>query len=232
MSRRYGENNQMINRFGLLGVAGFLSYAAAVVFSPLAYPGYEWKSRAVSDLSAANAPSLGLWNQLIVLYSICGIACITLVCVYIQGKLDRPLRGGIYLFAVMQWVSAVGYGMFPLSGSGNTEAVQNTPDAMTTLLAGPVSDIMHIVVTVLVVLLSIASLLVILIAGYRKKRHLSLAIWATIALMMMFVGAIGTGAAPKEVFGVFERFSLFAATGFNAVLGVYLFRGFETKPAH
>ena len=229
MSRRYGKNNQIFNRFGLLGVVSFLSYAAAVVFSPLAYPGYDWKSRAVSDLSAVNAPSLGLWNQLIVLYSICGIACITLVCVFIQGKLSLPLRGGIYLFAVMQWVSAVGYGMFPLSGSGNTEAAQNTSDVMNAMFTGPVQDIMHVVVTVLVVLLSIASLLVILIAGYRKKRYISLAVWATVALVMMFVGAIGTGAAPKEVFGVFERFSLFAATGFNAVLGVYLFRGFESE---
>jgi hypothetical protein len=45
----------------------------------------------------------------------------------------------------------------------------------------------------------------------------------------MFVGAIGTAAAPKEIFGIFERFSVFAATGFNAALGVYLFRGFEKK---
>lgn len=54
----------LINRLGLLGIVNFISYAAAVVFSPLAYPGYDWKSRAVSDLSASNAPSLTLWNQL------------------------------------------------------------------------------------------------------------------------------------------------------------------------
>ena len=34
-----------------------LSCTAAVVFSPLAYPGYNWMAQAVSDLSAANAPS-------------------------------------------------------------------------------------------------------------------------------------------------------------------------------
>lgn len=31
-----------IQWLGLLGVVSFLSYAAAVVFSPLAYPGYDW----------------------------------------------------------------------------------------------------------------------------------------------------------------------------------------------
>lgn len=47
-----------LQKLGLLGVLSFLSYAAAVVFSPLAYPGYRWMAQAVSDLSAANAPSL------------------------------------------------------------------------------------------------------------------------------------------------------------------------------
>ena len=47
---------------GLFGVISFLSYLIAVVFSPYAYPGYDWMSQAVSDLSATNAPSLGLWK--------------------------------------------------------------------------------------------------------------------------------------------------------------------------
>lgn len=52
----------LVQKSGLLGILSFLSYAAAVVFAPLAYPGYDWLSQAVSDLSAANAPSLALWN--------------------------------------------------------------------------------------------------------------------------------------------------------------------------
>ena len=45
----------------------------------------------------------------------------------------------------------------------------------------------------------------------------------------MIVGAIGVGIAPIEYFGIFERFSVFAVAGFNAVLGVYLFKGFDVK---
>ena len=52
----------LVQKLGLLGVVSFLSYAAAVAFAPLAYPGYDWMAQAVSDLSAANAPSLALWN--------------------------------------------------------------------------------------------------------------------------------------------------------------------------
>ena len=62
------KKKSLLNYCGLLGVAAFLSYTAAVVFSLLAYPGYDWMAQAVSDLSAANAPSLQLWNQLSSLY--------------------------------------------------------------------------------------------------------------------------------------------------------------------
>lgn len=203
----------LINWLGLLGVVSLLSYTAAVIFSPTAYPGYKWMEQAVSDLSASNAPSKMLWGQLSTLYGVCGIISIMMVCVFIQGKLNRTIRVGIYLFAAMNFISNVGYSMFPLSDSGN---------------AGAFQDIMHIyVVTLLVVLLSIISLIVIMIGGYRDNKYRSLAIWATGALLLMFTGAIGTGVVPREFFGIFERFSVFAATGFNAVLGFYLFRGFE-----
>ena len=134
----------LIQKLGLLGIVSFLSYTAAVLFSPLAYPGYNWMAQAVSDLSAANAPSLGLWNQLSAFYNVCEVVCATIVCIGIQGQKISLLRTGIYLFAVMEWISAVGYRMFPLSDSG-------------------------------------------------------------------YAG------------GIVERFSVFAATGFNAALGIHLF---------
>ncbi|MCM1494614.1 MAG: DUF998 domain-containing protein [Bacteroides sp.] len=203
----------LINWLGLLGIVSLLSYTAAVIFAPAAYPGYDWMAQAVSDLSASNAPSKILWEQLASLYGVCGIVSIMMVCVFIHGKLNKTIRIGIYLFAIMNWISNVGYAMFPLSDSGN---------------AGAFQDIMHIyVITLLVVLLSIVSLVVIIVGGYRDKKYCSLAIWATIALLLMFVGAIGTNIAPKDFFGIPERFSVFAATGFNAILGIYLFCGFR-----
>ena len=39
----------LTQKLGLLGVVSFLSYTAAVVFAPLAYPGYNWMAQAVSD---------------------------------------------------------------------------------------------------------------------------------------------------------------------------------------
>lgn len=198
----------LIQLLGLLGVVSFISYAAAVIFSPLAYPDYDSLSQAVSDLSAANSPSLGLWNQLTALYNVCEVVCATVVCIGIQRNHNRLLRIGVYLFAVMEWISAVGYRAFPLTDSG---------------YAGAFQDIMHMVVTAAVVLLSIVSLTIIIIAGTKEKRDLSYGICAAVALAMMLVGALGMKIVPAAYFGVVERFSVFAATGFNAALGIHLF---------
>ena len=163
------KKKSLLNYCGLLGVAAFLSYTAAVVFSPLAYPGYDWMAQAVSDLSASNAPSLRLWNQLSSLYNVCTLVCAMMVCLGIQGKKTRLLRVGIYLFTIMEWVSAVGFSMFPLSDSGYADTFQ---------------DKMHIFSTVIVVLLSIVSLVLIIIAGAKDKSSRSYGIFAAIALGM------------------------------------------------
>lgn len=202
----------LINWLGLLGIISLLSYSAAVLVTPLAYPGYNWMEQAVSDLSATKAPSLMLWNQLASLYNLCGLISIIMVCVFIQKKLNKTIRLGIYLFAMMNWVSAVGYSIFPLIINESVWNFQN---------------IMHIAVTGMVVLLSISSLVIIMLGGYRNQQYVSLAVWATVALLIMVIGAIGTAIVPAEFFGIPERFSVFSATGFNAILGIYLFMGFS-----
>ena len=69
-------------------------------------------------------------------------------------------------------------------------------------------------------------IILIMTGGYRDKNYRSIAIQANIALLLMFAGAIGTNIVPRDFFGIPERFSVFATTGFNGVLGIYLFRGF------
>ena len=205
---------KLINWMGLLGIISLISYVLAVIISPMAYPGYNWMEQAVSDLSADNAPSKALWDQLSALYSSCGLVSVTCVSVFVADNrvASRLFRTGIYLFAVMNWVSGMGYRMFPLVDAGKEIA--------------SFQEVMHIVVTALVVILSITSLVVLIIAGFRQSEVRTLGRWAAIALAMMMIGAIGTGIAPPQYFGIVERCSVFAATGFNAVLGWYLFKGF------
>lgn len=209
----------MLKVCGWFGIINFLSYLAAVVFSPMAFPGYDWMSQAVSDLSAESAPSRMLWSQLASLYGNTGLVCMMAVTGYVAVTKsgNKLFRLGIYLFTIMNWVSDVGYTMFPLAQAGKE--------------IGGFQNIMHVyVVTVAVVLLSIVSLSLIVIGGLKEPKNKGLAIWAAIALGMMFIGSVGTNAVPAEYFGVVERFSVFAAVGYQMILGIYLLRGDLSVP--
>lgn len=203
-----------LSRLGIFGSISLFFYAAMVVFSPLAYQGYDWLSMAVSDLSAVGAPSAALANRLNALFAPCGMVSIMAVCVSMENVTEKLLRLGIYFFCAMEWVCNVGYEMFPWVSGADAANLQN---------------IMHLLVTVLVVIFSIASLILIAL-GARKGRHKALSVWAVLCLAMMLLGAVGTGIMPKSVFGLFERFSTFSVVILNAVLGAYLFIGkFEKK---
>lgn len=198
-----------LRMLGILGVISLLSYTAMVVFSPLAYPGYDWLSMAVSDLSAEGAPSEDLASQLNALFGPCGLVSIMAVCVGVVGCKSKRLKLGIYFFAAMEWACNVGYSLFPWV----KEAPASNPQ-----------NFMHLFVTVLVVVLSLASLILVAI-GAGKEQMKSLSIWASVCLAAMMIGPIGTTLLPKEVFGLFERFSTFSAVVFNAILGIYLMKG-------
>ncbi|MCR4926318.1 MAG: DUF998 domain-containing protein [Clostridiales bacterium] len=197
-----------LKHLGLLGIISLLSYTAMVVFSPLAYPGYDWLTMAVSDLSAVGAPSAELAERLNAFFGPCGIISIMAVCVGTAECKSKIFKSGIGFFAAMEWVTILGYKLFPwVEGASNT-SFQN---------------LMHIIVTALVVVFSIVSLVLIII-GARKEKIVALSNWAIVCFAMMLIGAIGTGALPKSVFGLFERFSTFYAVIFNAILGIYLFK--------
>ena len=203
-----------LSKLGICGLISLLSYTAMVVFSPLAYPGYDWMSMAVSDLSAEGAPSQMLADRLNALFGPCGIVSIMAVCVAMYGCKSKSFRWGILCFAAMEWICNVGYKMFPW--------VMNAPDS------NP-QNVMHLIVTALVVIFSLAALILIAI-GAGKEGMRSLQTWALICLAMMLIGPLGTALLPKSVFGIFERFSTFSAVIFNAVLGMYLYLGkFENR---
>jgi len=197
-----------LRKLGIFGLISLLSYTAMVVFSPLAYPGYDWMSMAVSDLTAEGAPSLQLATRLNALFGPCAVVSIMAVCVAISRSNSKLFKVGIYSFAGMEWICNVGYTMFPWVADEPNSNPQN---------------VCHLVVTILVVVLSLAALILISISA--KKEVQSLGIWSIVCLGAMLLGPIGTGLFPKSVFGIFERLSTFSAVIFNAVLGVYLLAG-------
>lgn len=198
-----------LNRLGIFGLISLLSYTAMVVFSPLAYPGYDWMSMAVSDLTAEGAPSLQLATRLNALFGPCAVVSIMAVCVAIAGARSKLFKCGIYAFAAMEWVCNAGYTMFPwVAGAANSNP----------------QNVCHLIVTVLVVVLSLTALVLLAISA-RYEGMKSLGVWAIICLCAMLLGPVGTAFMPESVFGLFERLSTFSAVVFNAVLGWYLFKG-------
>ena len=198
-----------LSKLGICGIISLLSYTAMVVFSPLAYPGYDWLSMAVSDLSAEGAPSAAFASQLNALFGPCAVVSVMAVCVAASDFRSKVLKAGICAFAAMEWVTCTGYAMFPWVGGESAAYPQN---------------FMHLAVTALVVILSLAGL-VLIAAGAKKEGMRSLSVWAAVCLAAMLAGSLGTALAPKAVFGLFERFSTFSAVVFNAVLGWYLYTG-------
>ena len=121
----------------------------------------------------------------------------------------KSLKAGICLFTAMHGVSAIGYSLFPLSGSGYDGSVQS---------------FIHVyIVTALVVLLSIVSLILIAVGSFRDHRK-GLGFLSLVALACMFFGAVGSMNLPKEIFGIVERFSTYSAVVFTGILGVYWYR--------
>ncbi len=212
-------NSKLVRLLSLSGIVAAVFYFLHVYYGIQNYPNYSSMSQAVSDLTATDAPSYIIASRFSALYSMFAVLGCTFLCLIITNQINKTFRLGIYLYTIMNWVSSIGYTLFPLSGKG---------------YQGTFQDIMHLyVVTIAVVLLSIVSLILIFIGGRRNKETKAIAILGLIALLLMFLGSIGTGVAPKEYFGVLERFSVFSVVIYTALLGLfgYTYKNPQTSPA-
>lgn len=186
------------------GVLSVLFYVLHDIIGAMYYPGYNRMTQAVSDLTAIDAPSRIIASGFTFVYGIFTGICCAFLCV-LAADMKKTLRLGIYLFTAMNAVSAIGYSLFPLTGSGYDGSFQS---------------FVHVyVVTVLVVLLSIASLIMIAAGSFKEKRRI-LGILAIISLVCMFFGAVGSGALPNSIFGIVERFSTYSAVVFTGIMGI------------
>jgi hypothetical membrane protein len=202
------KNKIALNYFSLAGILACVFYLLHDIIGAQYYPGYDFLSQAVSDLTASDAPSRMVAGGLSNVYGSLSLISSMAIVLLVKQQYNKTLRIGIYLFATMNLVSNLGYSLFPLSTSGH---------------AGTFQDIMHLyVVTVSVVLLSISSLLLITIGGLKKNNgRKSLSYIALIALLLMMSGAIFSNLVDPSIFGLIERFSTYSAVLFTGVLGIY-----------
>ena len=185
------KNKKLINYLCLTGILSIVFYLLHDIIGAMNYPGYNFMSQAVSDLTATDAPSFAIASGFVTVYKILGCICLTMVCILIGNEKKKTLRLGVYLFTIMNFISAIGYALFPLSSSG---------------FDGTVQSIIHVyVLTALVVILSIISLILIAIGSFKgENKHKLLGILAIISLILMFMGAVGSQNVPKEILVFFE----------------------------
>ncbi|MBP3800046.1 MAG: DUF998 domain-containing protein [Bacilli bacterium] len=206
------KKRKIINWLCLTGILSLIFYILHDVVGTLNYPGYNWTREAVSDLTATDSPVYGIAHSLSLVYGILSCLCSLLVCILVKKEEKKTLRLGVYLFTTMNFISAIGYSLFPLSSKGYDGSFQS---------------FMHVyVITIAVVLLSIISLILISVGAFKSKKKL-LGTLSIVALLLMFFGAAGSGILPKSVFGIVERFSTYSAVVFTAILGIYGFNKIE-----
>lgn len=208
------EKKKLINWLALSGIFSIIFYLLHDIVGAMNYQGYNWMSQAVSDLTATDSPSFVVASGFVTVYKILSCLCSALLCILIKNEKKKTLRLGIYLFSIMNFISAIGYALFPLSSSGYDGSIQS---------------IIHVyVLTTLVVLLSIISLIIIAVGSLKgENKHKLLGILSIISLLLMFIGTVGSQNASKEIFGIFERFSTYSAVIFTGILGVYGFNVFK-----
>ena len=202
------ERKKLINWLCLSGVLSIIFYLLHDVVGAMNYPGYNWMSQAVSDLTATDAPSFVIASGFVTVYKILNCLCCALLCILFKNESKKTLRLGVYLFSIMNFISAIGYALFPLSSAGYDGSMQS---------------FIHVyILTTLVVISSIVSLVLIAIGSFKSKYKL-LGISAIISLVLMFIGAVGSANVSKDIFGIVERFSTYSAVVFTGILGIFGF---------
>lgn len=196
----------------LTGLLSCIFYFLHIYLGQKEYIDYHWLKQAVSDLTAVNAKSYVTATKFTSLYGTFACICCLTLSFVIRDLYNNLFRLGIYLFSVMNLFSHVGYTLFPLSGEG---------------FQGHFQDIMHLyVVTSSVVILSITSLILIIIGGYRNNGDKVIGSLGILTFISMLFGTVSVNIFSKEYLGLFERFSIFSVIIFTACLGLF---GFQIK---
>lgn len=199
------KSRKQMQWWSLFGIASVLFYFIGIYMQKDAYSGYNVLTQAISDLTAENAPSASI--KVGAVYGLAGTLFAAVLCLFWAGKFNRIFRIGIYLFATMSLISHIGYALFPLTQIG---------------YAGTVQDIMHMVVTGIVVFLTIVSLIMLAI-GFFKGKMKVFGVLTVVTFAILAGGAMGTGAAPISVFGVFERMSVYSVVFYTLFLSMITF---------
>ena len=191
------------------GVLSSLVYLATDVLGGLMYDGYSFTSQAVSELMAIGAPSERVVDPLFLVYDLLVVAFG--VAVFREGAgRNLALRITGCLLAAYGLIGFSGPTLFEMSQRGTGD---------------PGSDILHVVVTGVVVLLLLATIGT---GGFAFGRRFR--IYSFITLLLVIVSGVLTipfaarlaAGQPTPGFGIIERVNIYLSLLWIAVLGAGL----------
>lgn len=191
------------------GLLSSLLYVSADILAAARYPGYDYTSQAISEMSAIGAPTANLLAPLYTLYS--ALFALFGAGVWLAARGRRSLRASsIFLIAIA--ALGIGWAMFPMNARG---AERTLTDVMHLVMGGASS-------------LFIIGAIVFGAAAFGRKLRLYSA--ATVLVMLAFgyvmsmdVPRVATN-VPTPYLGITERVTMAAWLLWMAVLSVTLLR--------
>jgi hypothetical protein len=181
-----------------LGMVGILFYLAHTLLGRILWAEYSPVTMDISSLTADGAPNAGLLRVLTYIYGLLMIAFSLGVVLKAFRKYGALVRAGAIVLLIMELVSMFGYMLFPLSGDKTVMTFGN---------------LMHIIVTITVVLTTIAFGFL-MSAGFLKREKLKglgrfTLVMAILITLTGMTTPIGMGAG-WNILGVTERLSIYS----------------------
>lgn len=208
----FEEKSKLWNYLSLSGAVGVIFYTAHVVIGGLLWDGYSHVRQTISELTAEGAPNADFLRILTSVYGL--LLVIFSIYVYVavrKSKVHNAVIIGSIFFVVMQLSSFIGYSLFPLDLSLDTSSFQN---------------LMHIIVTIIVVVCTIASSYFIGIGFIKSEKHRKIGFFILLCAVIITVSGILTPIAMANnmsISGLTERINIFALQSWIFVLSLYLF---------
>lgn len=198
---------KIYNNLFPLGMVGVIFYIAHTIIGQILWKGYNPITTDISSLTAVGAPNRQLLSVFCNVYSVCMILFSIALIIKAFHKYNWFVKIGYIVLIVMQLTSMFGYSLFPLTSNKTEMNLQN---------------IMHIVVTIIVVVTTISSSFLISV-GYIKERKKLGKILFTLAVLITIFGA----AVPvslnlnMNIIGLTERMEIYTIQVFMFVISYY-----------
>jgi hypothetical protein len=202
-------NKNSLKIISLFGLIGGVFYFFHIILGRAYYENYNPFAQAVSDLTADDSPSKNIATIFTRLYGIFTVIFSIGFFIYFKNKINKIINYGSCVFCIMTIISFVGYTLFPLSGSGNTESFQ---------------DKMHILVTILVVLSTLVSIVLFIIGFLKTVLYKYMGIISLCTLIILLTGAVLVNIVPKEFFGLAERINVFSIIIYTGILSLWMYK--------